>query len=311
MKISYQKYIFSIRAKETIFLPSYKGSTFRGGFGNSFKSVVCVFKNKYCRDCPIMNECSYSYIFETPVPPGLGILNMNKYETIPHPFIIEPPLTKEEIWEKGSIISFNVILIGQATRYLTHFIMAFEYLGEKGLGKGRGKYELVEIRTGDDIIFTDSNRTISLKSDEFIEIPEKFEIDKGTEREVSLTYLTPTRIKYQRNFVTRIEFFMLITNLLRRLNLLHYYHVEARPPEWNHRLLIEEARKVLIRNDTSRWVDWERYSHRQRTRMKLGGVVGNVIYEGRISPFEMVLKAGELFHVGKGTSFGLGMYKVR
>lgn len=308
MIIAYKKYCFSLKARETIYLPAYKGSTFRGGFGNSFKKVVCVFRRKYCQECPINKDCSYSYIFETPSPSVGGILNMNRYETIPHPFIIEPPLKNEEVWEAGTTISFNVILIGRATRYLMHFIMAFEHLGEMGLGRGRGKYELSKIDDGQNTIFVGSDRTISLGDPDIIEIPEVIELNRGEEKALKVNYITPTRLKYQRDYVNRIEFFILITNLLRRINLLHYYHMEPKAALWDHRLLIQEARKIIIKNDLSKWYDWERYSHRQRAKMKLGGVVGSVIYEGRINPFTTILEAGEILHVGKGTTFGLGMF---
>jgi hypothetical protein len=34
-----------------------------------------------------------------------------------------------------------------------------------------------------------------------------------------------------------------------------------------------------------RWLDWERWSHRQNTAMKLGGLVGTLTLEGDVAPF--------------------------
>lgn len=42
----------------------------------------------------------------------------------------------------------------------------------------------------------------------------------------------------------------------------------------------------------------------------MGGFVGEIIFEGEIEPFMPLLKAGEILHVGKGTSFGLGKYRI-
>lgn len=56
--------------------------------------------------------------------------------------------------------------------------------------------------------------------------------------------------------------------------------------------------------------DWERYSNRQRTRMKLGGVVGTATYAGDLAPFLPLLSLGEWLHVGKGATFGLGKYQI-
>lgn len=43
-----------------------------------------------------------------------------------------------------------------------------------------------------------------------------------------------------------------------------------------------------------KWHDWERYSARQDTKMKMGGFTGRIAFEGNL---------GEFLHVGKGTSF--------
>ncbi len=70
------------------------------------------------------------------------------------------------------------------------------------------------------------------------------------------------------------------------------------------------AKGVAIKESTLKWYDWERYSTRQDTRMKMGGFVGEITFEGNIEPFMPLLKAGEILHVGKGTSFGLGKYEI-
>jgi CRISPR/Cas system endoribonuclease Cas6 (RAMP superfamily) len=44
--------------------------------------------------------------------------------------------------------------------------------------------------------------------------------------------------------------------------------------------------------------------------MKLGGLIGSIVYYGPISPFRSLINVGELLHVGKGTSFGLGKYLI-
>ncbi len=317
MIIKYLKLDFVIRAREPIRLPPYKGSAFRGGFGHAFKKVVCVFRKKDCRDCPIIRECAYAYIFETPAPETNAVFNMDKYETIPHPFIIEPPEEKHQDYETGEEISFAVVLIGKAVEYLPYFIMAFEYLGELGIGRGHAKYELARVEVEGKSIYEGKNRI--LRPDEYksLEVPEQFshaqeEVDDSSkpERELILDLITPVRIKYRREFVSILEFHILITNLLRRLALLNYFHGENKRAEWDHKKIIEKAMAVRLERNEAIWVDWERYSNRQKVRMKLGGLAGRIIYRGRLSEFMPLLRAGEVFHVGKGTSFGLGKYRI-
>ena len=44
--------------------------------------------------------------------------------------------------------------------------------------------------------------------------------------------------------------------------------------------------------------------------MKMGGFIGDITFEGNIEPFMPFIKAGEILHVGKGTGFGLGKYRI-
>jgi len=74
--------------------------------------------------------------------------------------------------------------------------------------------------------------------------------------------------------------------------------------------LIFQSENVKISNMALRWVDWQRYSSRQDTKMKLGGFVGEVIYVGDIKQFFPFLLLGECIHIGKNCTFGLGKYKI-
>ena len=107
-----------------------------------------------------------------------------------------------------------------------------------------------------------------------------------------------------------LEFHILIRNLLRRLSLLYYFHCNGDPSAWDFKGIIEKAKEVKVEKQNLRWYDWERYSGRQETTMKMGGFVGEITFEGEIVPFMPLIKTGEILHVGKGTGFGLGKYEI-
>ncbi len=73
---------------------------------------------------------------------------------------------------------------------------------------------------------------------------------------------------------------------------------------------IEQAKEVKAVDKQLRWYDWERYSAKQDTKMKLGGIIGQITFEGHLEPFLPFLKLGEYIHIGKNTSFGLGQYRM-
>ncbi len=117
--LSLAKYRFTLQTRETLILPFYKGSVLRGGFGSVFRKLTCINKNKDCSDCILRNKCVYSYIFETSPPSNSS--HLSKYKSIPHPFVLEPPLEKKREYAEGEHLSFNLILIGKAIDYLPSF----------------------------------------------------------------------------------------------------------------------------------------------------------------------------------------------
>jgi len=57
--------------------------------------------------------------------------------------------------------------------------------------------------------------------------------------------------------------------------------------------------------------DWSRFSGRQKQRIKMGGLVGLVTYAGDLADYLPLLALGEFIHVGKGTVFGNGQYRIK
>lgn len=74
---------------------------------------------------------------------------------------------------------------------------------------------------------------------------------------------------------------------------------------------IRETKNIALEKSNLSWMDWERYSNRQRERMKLGGVVGKINFTGSLGKFLPYLHLAEHIHVGKETTFGLGKIAVR
>lgn len=312
MQINTASSMFILKVLEPLVLPPYKGSTLRGGFGYAFRRVVCAIKDKECKDCILKEKCVYSYVFETP--PPLNTKIMRKYKTAPHPFVIEPPLEKRKIYKPNEEIQFVLILIGRSIDYLPYFIYTFDELGRIGIGKGKAKYELKEVTCEGKTIYDFKSKilkpfkTHSLPLNDDI-IARSPDINRG-DVAISLSFLTPTRILYNGHLTLDLEFHIFIRNLQRRLSLLSYFHCNGDPSKLDFKGIIEKAKGVKVKNHTLKWYDWERYSGRQETRIKMGGFVGDIMFEGDIKPFMPLIKAGEILHVGKGTAFGLGKYRI-
>jgi hypothetical protein len=239
---------------------------------------------------------------------------MRKYKTTPHPFVIEPPLERKSIYKPDEQLSFELTLIGKAIDYYPYFIYTFDELGKTGIGKGRGKFELHEAATSDGCIYTSENKKLAhVNPDELsLILPDAYDSSQTSDNmTVKLTFITPTRISFDGHLTITLEFHMLIRTLIRRISLLYYFHCNGNLSEWNFKGIIEMAKQIKTKDSSLRWYDWERYSARQDTRMKMGGFIGDITFEGDIEPFMPLIRAGEILHVGKGTSFGLGKFQIQ
>ena len=319
------RFTLTLEAKDRLRLPPYKGSVLRGGFGHVFRKVACIARGSECPPCILKGACPYAYIFETPPPSDSLILR--KYPHAPHPFVIEPPLDSATIYEPGTSLTFGLVLIGKAIDYLPYFVYAFEELGRLGLGRDRGTYRLAEVRgeavSGGETIW----RTI-YASDQKV-LTNGFLIRTGRDlfnahdhdhdpahvhghahdHEVTLHLLTPMRLRFDEALVNHLDFHVLIRNLLRRLSALSYFHCGQRFT-FNFKELIATAQKVKAEKVELGWVDWTRYSNRQKRKIQMGGLIGQVTYNGPLAEFLPFLRLGELVHIGKGAVFGLGKYQM-
>ena len=310
------KFQLTISPIDKIILPKYKGSTFRGGFGHAFKKVVCVSFHKDCSGCMLKEKCIYSYVFETPPPKDTTI--MRKYPYAPHPFIIEPPIDEKTEFDENDNLDFGLILIGKVIDYLPYFIFTFNELGKIGLGKGMGKYQLIEVKNivkNNDIIEESviykgdgkilNNKYKILSSEDIINQTKKF----NKKESIELQFITPTRIKYKNKLISDLEFHILIRNLLRRISLLLYFHCDEEL-DIDFKEVIEKSKEIITETSDLEWYDWERYSHRQDERMSLGGFIGKITFKGDIKEYLPILFLGQYTHIGKQTSFGLGKYEM-
>ncbi len=66
--------------------------------------------------------------------------------------------------------------------------------------------------------------------------------------------------------------------LLRRISLLKKNYCQNGEMKLNYDDLIQKADRIKIISSYLKWYDWERFSTRQKTAMKLGGFVGEITY---------------------------------
>lgn len=301
------RYHIILTALSTILMPPYAGSTLRGGFGHAFRKMVCTQGPIDCRDCSLKAVCPYPYIFETA--PFEGAQQLRTYGDVPRPFVIDPLDTRGE-YRRGESFTFDLTLIGRAIDYLPYFLVSFRELGEIGIGKGRGRFQLTQVLTdnGEPIYDSDTQIVHNLNNTlSFDEIQE--EAASLPNDQLTVHLLTPTRITHKGQIMDKLPFHLFWRRLIGRISALAYFHC-GESLELDFKGLIAQAETVQTVQSKLRWHDWTRYSSRQSQKMQLGGLIGSVTYAGELAAFSEFLALGVFLHVGKNATFGLGKYRV-
>ncbi len=307
--ISFSRVTLNMRAIDVTPLPDFPGSVFRGGFGAALRKACCAIPKQECETCLLKPSCIYHTVFETAADHVKG--GSHQLSQYPRPFVLEPPLLKKKTIQPGEEFQCRLVLMGHAVQGLPYFVYALTQLGQSGIGRKRGRYDILNAETALDgppkEIFKGSLQ-------QFIEQPptlsfEKIFADAGPASQIRIQFDTPTRIKFKNRLTKDLTFELLMRNILRRLSLM----VEVctgKSWQLDYRDILAHAKAVKTVRSTLQWKDWYRYSIRQQDAMKLGGFLGTIVFEGDLMPFVPFLELGRFLHVGKACTFGLGKFQI-
>jgi CRISPR-associated endoribonuclease Cas6 len=255
--------------------PYFIGSQLRGALGYALKNTTCINPSFKCDNCFATSNCLYFQSYEE--------------KNIFHKYRFDFELGKE-------YYDFSIYLFDDYVDKLPYFISAINTMLQKnGLGKDRIKFNNFEIFVNDKNVLFDGA----------IKLPQNYtkrlHIDNISQN-IIVKFVTPIRIKKQNRFVrdSSLELEDIINSIYQR---------QMRLLGKEYKKFPYEIKADIIKKDLS-FKELIRISNRQKTKMRLGGLVGQVhISNINRESFE-VLKVGELIGVGKSTVFGLGKIKV-
>jgi hypothetical protein len=320
----FQTFRFHLEPRAPLHMPAYnKGNVIRGGFGSSFRRIVCHATCREAESCELRSVCPYTAVFYPFVPEGSEKISRNR--DIPRPFVIKPPLETKETYLPGERLSFDMVLVGKIKDYLPYFIVTFRELSEAGLGRNRAPVELAgvdhvkpggtaaPVYTRDDNLVRPPAEAVSWAdlcglhgSNDATSLPRS---GAGKLTRITLRFLTPTSLRADGVIWRRPAFGPLAKRLRDRINALSYFYCGA-GLDIDFKNLGEAADKIVVAADSTRWVESSRYSRRREVSHDLSGFVGAVTFEGDVEMFLPYLKLGEYLHVGKNAVFGNGWYQI-
>ena len=303
VEVPFLRYRIAFCTTSSILLPPYSGSTIRGAFGRSLRRTSCMTHQTDCKACPLYRTCPYTQVFETPPPDDHVLQNFSQ---IPNAYVIEPPKWGRHVYEVGEPLVFDIVLMGRSRSFLPLIIYslrkAFAY------DVGHGKAELTDVF----LVSKDGLQRV-YGPDEIQVLPHLPTTTIAVPSGDNVTIRMETPMRLQSNgvplgpdLITPHNF---LTTLLRRVSLLLEFECGT-PLTLDFKALVHSTESVALDKNLG-WKDWQRYSSRQNQKMSLGGVVGTMKFSGLAPIWRVLLAAGQLVHVGKNTTFGLGKYTIQ
>jgi len=239
---------FCFRARGPMRMTGYMGSAWRGGFGQALRHAACVTG---LPDRQLEESCVYPYLFETAPDTEGGILA--GCDRVPNPFVLAPSWNESHLGREGGETGLRLVLIGRAVEHAGVARQALVEAGLRGLGPDRAALDLVAIDS------------VSLSP------------TPPCRERVEIALLTPLRLVEAGRLVGpgALRPRHLLLSLLRRVSTLAERHGGALL-DLDYRALKERAEPPEVAAEL-RWVEWARWSGRQQTLLRMGGLLGSLV----------------------------------
>ena len=276
------KLTITIQLQQDTQLPAFKGSMLHGWFGHALKAA---------------DEHAYFICYG------------EHHNQQPKPYVICPSDDHKTQWRKGELYRFELSLFGQATQLVDSLFVALKIGEGLGFGPQRTPFQVISIATQNPYGLQAGAAPLTLA--QMILLPDTPPLI-DTERELAVTFITPTRLKSQGK-VCKIhipDIHFLNQQILRRLIQLTRFWVLDEPVLFDELYTYQPAIRQLKTTNHCYFEDWHRFSHKNQEHLPFGGLKGQVSFYGDLTNLIPVLKIGELLHIGGKTTFGLGKYQL-
>lgn len=277
---------------------------YRGRLGFRLKQMCCPFpsfRTKPCDDCGLADKCLYLKLFAP-------ISNENASQKVSNvrPFLIATESEDRYMLKPGDQSAVVFTLFGPAIRYSSLFIEAAAgTVNSLPLAVEHAEFFIPEsVREQRPSGETADGQIAWPLSDWIASLAEP----AGP---VALRFLTPVCLKEKNRPVKQdIGFELIVKHLLRRLrDMKRAYGADSNMGAAG-KPFFAEVKAVRTENNRLGWRRKARYSYRQEQSVFLNGFEGEIVFSENAGRFINLLKAGEIVHIGKGTSSGNGRMRV-
>lgn len=300
----------TLQVTQPFSLPPMPGPVFRSSLNKIMREIACGKPSADCAFCPHREDCHFFWLYQNSG--EFAQIKLARFRTPPKPFVLEPPIhIRPHYYHIGEILTTKLVLVGKALDFCPQWITVFQKMEKHQFNGIDTPFFLKTVVgkngvTGDDITFfskesadiTTGNPAFSLS--DFLQ----HHTPAAPISRITVTFKTPTRIKGAGSLSRAISFKILIQTLLTRVTTLAYNYCQQ-PHYLNFRELVTLADAIQIVEEQenpafhSKTTGANKHSY-------LGGYIGQITYQGDLTPFWPLLKFAEIIHLGKNCTFGLG-----
>jgi len=292
---TYCRFRFRIKLIDKAVFPKFKGSMLRGVMGTALHRLNCQSRVT-CTRCKIVKNCAYSILFKP------ELILKSRLTTLP--FVLYSP-NKEEVFNAGDEIEFFLTLFGDFSRYFDYFLNAFNYARGIGLGKYRTPYDIEEIT--DDVSGEWVYKEREVNKDWKVSSANLSSLKPANHKNLRINFLSPTFLMAGKKPIYFPGMKEIVSAVIRRIHILSrsiWKDVDFKIDK----SFIKDLDIGINRYDL--FYDKSFKTGGLGHKVELSGFYGAVDYGGDFTVLYSLLRAGEIFHIGARTSYGLGKYEV-
>ncbi|MCZ2076911.1 MAG: CRISPR system precrRNA processing endoribonuclease RAMP protein Cas6 [Bryobacterales bacterium] len=300
---------FHFVAQEAIRFPAGKpANVLRGGFGLTFRRLVCIPECPGAETCTLRSSCAYARAFE----PRTGANGPSGLADAPRPFVFRARHLDSVLLNPGQPFHFDFHLFDVEQPPFAQLIEVFAELGREGMGPRRGKADLVGAYVLDAagcpraplLVSGDATRELALS-------PVVLPLRPATNSlsRITVHFVTPTELKTAGGLASRPDFPILFSRIRDRISTLKAIYGRG-PLKIDFQAMAKRAESVVMVHSDLRHIRIERCSSRTGQAHPLGGFTGTVEYEGELAEFLPYLQAARWTGVGRQTVWGKGEIAV-
>jgi hypothetical protein len=243
----------------------------------------------HCK-CQPVESCLYRRIFD---PAKQKLILQDRLQDVAPPFVIEAHSLSTKVLA-GQEAYFYMTLVGN---FAHNQQMMIQMAWQRALAVGIGSYH----NTG--------QAQSQLVSFELCDRPQ---LNWQTSENLRVQFLSHARIQHHGEIITVENFdpVILCRSVVRRYLTLTEAYSEQSLSKAFVKSLFDDVNHVQgeYRVDPIRWSRW---SNRQKQKMQMDGLLGEVILHHVSNQLADILYLGQWLHVGKGSVFGLGQYVLQ